>query len=545
MPHPMPPSASDHVAQDPRPLSDESRSNFLRQRIECIAAKMNEYKLINRDQERRRIGNNLWRLLDGIEKGQRPVRKLDILHRANLGISEISTKRLHEYALNPGLPECKQKKRVKKLAKKIRRYADIARAAAELCNKDRDEFIPDLVEGTRYSLVPSELKLDRKGATQLAWKEIVGILSSATDGLTEKHELAGLFQGITAAGLDLSAFPREPDIATKHYASAQLLPRPALVDAYDLPSRPTVFLGGITTSSRIPCELKFQSFNVMNNEVMEPIYQQLVKQGLGAGSLRAYASAKLVVSLELLPHGKSGTVVPHLHLTPRVDFFAGEAFDGFAKAKFKTKLNIEKPDAIEIGDYIGCHWGPLPFDGWLFCDYRYDRLSSLAFAAVRDDLLSGDYIDLHVSATFEDDSLDRASYTKFTDAEEGALLVLLDDHAWRYLDYSIDISWKQPFCACVYDSGAQEKELRNLEKQPLVPLFTEGTMLAAIQRSIMCAPIGSGLHELLAKSAADFADRICVDLQKVTEKRNAEAELLQKGLDRLKDIQKQITRSYR
>jgi hypothetical protein len=152
-----------------------------------------------------------------------------------------------------------------------------------------------------------------------------------------------------------------------------------------------------------------------------------------------------------------------------------------------------------------------------------------------------------VVATFDDDSLS-ASYAKSAHAgipERGSLLVNLDDHAWEYLDYPIDTGWKQPFCECVYQSDASKEELRRLEKRPLAPLFTEGTMLAAIQRSIELGPRGSGLHELLAKSAADFADSVRVDLRKATEKRMAEAELLQQGLTRLKGLRKKITGSYR
>jgi hypothetical protein len=93
-------------------------------------------------------------------------------------------------------------------------------------------------------------------------------------------------------------------------------------------------------------------------QALNPIYEQLVDQGLKSGSLRAYASGKLIVELELLPHGKISTVAPNLSLTPRTDFYAAEAFSGFASAKLKRRT-IVKPPAIESGDFVGRQWGRL------------------------------------------------------------------------------------------------------------------------------------------------------------------------------------------
>jgi hypothetical protein len=59
-------------------------------------------------------------------------------------------------AINPESSEETQRDRAQRLAKKIRRYGDIARAAAKLCKREADFFIPQLVEGTSYALLSHE-----------------------------------------------------------------------------------------------------------------------------------------------------------------------------------------------------------------------------------------------------------------------------------------------------------------------------------------------------------------------------------------------------
>lgn len=523
------------------PLTQEGRLIFLRRQTAIIERKMETHKRIESPEERRRIGNNVWRILEDIETTNNAIKKRDILHRAGIGHDGDSTKRLYHYAINPTLPEKAQLERVEKLAKKVARYAVIARAAAEACKLDRDTFMPALVEGTRYSLLLDEWKLDRQQARTIAWNDIIEMLSIAAKGIADRYGLQNLFQEVTAAGFSQYYSDWRRTEKTNEHESIQLKARPALVDERDLPPRPGVYLGQIILQPRVPCELNF-SLDGVDDEALEPTYQALVRQNLETGCIRAHAVVKLLVHLELLPYGGTGEIGPVFRLSPFTEFIADEDFDGYAKAKFR-KRGILTPDPVRKGDRLAWYWGALAND----IDVIKDHDGPLYFAAFDEHKAVEFSIYLRVSASFDDALAGDYAHTSHSGIPPGgSLIVSADAHAWEYLDFPMgDIGWERPFCSYVYDLFGHIEEIKRLNAQLTEPILTERTMLAAVERSLQAAPGKARLDRMLDTEAKEFAARAAVELKKFRDAEHIESQHLQGKLEHLNTLKKELAEEYR
>ena len=135
-------------------------------RAETVRAKANEGCTLNSaDQER--IAENLYRLLDRLEKDKR-VRRAELCRDVLCSPPEESTKRLRFYALDPAKEGDKRQRQLNVLTKKATDYVRLAEEAARRAGEDVDAVLLDLVHGTalaRLGSLPTEdpLTKDLKG----------------------------------------------------------------------------------------------------------------------------------------------------------------------------------------------------------------------------------------------------------------------------------------------------------------------------------------------------------------------------------------------
>jgi hypothetical protein len=535
---PLDPPKLPHGEGKRPPLTDEARSASMRARLARIEAKMASDKLIDDENDRRRIGLNVWHVLQKVQELDRSIRKQDVLRVAKIGHGNASTKALDTYAINPESSEETQRDRARRLAKKIRRYADIARAAARLCKKEADFFIPQLVEGTSYALLSHEWRIGRDEARESAWTLVVEMIANAARQASERHDLENLFKRITEAGIEWS-FGVPGDGKRSRYKATQDEALPLLVDDNDLPPCPSLHLGRIVETAHIPCQLEFNLF-LDDHEGLKPTYQQLVRQGLESGSLEAHAVIGLLVSLALIPRGDTGHVEPVFRLSPIADFIADEAFEGFAKAKFK-KRTIQLPIPVKIGDVVGRCWSPLS-DEDVFVDSGPNMVDDwpLYFAAYDGAIEEAIY--LNVVADFSRADLD-GGYAQTTHSliPSGGSMLIPAEQGSQYLHHRIaDIGWERPFCTYVYGLLDGLPNILRVNEQLAEPIFEEGTMLAAIERSFDSAPAGARLDDALAAAAEKFQNEAEAVLKRYDDAGRAEHQRLRGRLEKLEALKDQL-----
>jgi hypothetical protein len=515
-----------------RPLTDEGRSIFSRDQLTRIRNKLSEHKIMNSSSERRRVANNLWRILNELENRTPPIKRLEVCRRAGKIFHEgDSTKRLYNFAIKPALPEKEQLNRAKGITKKIRRYVELAEVAAELSGKDKDHYIPALVEGTRYSLLPSEGKWDPDEVSTRAWNDIVSMLTLASESISTTYKLQDLLRQITEAGIGVGGRGSWRGGNIERYQIGQVMPRPALVSQLDLVPCPSIYLGNIVAASHIPCELHFGLIKIDEHEkALEAVYRKLVDAGLESNSMKAHAVAELRVYLVLLPHGESGEVKPVLRLSPYTEFFADEDFYGFSNVKSRSS-KVTAPDPVKRGDRVGECWGSLSGDYLIENAY-----GSLEFAAWHEE--THWCVDLWMNAEFDSEFAD--TYAKSVHSkipEGGSLLVSLDEHAWKYLDYELGRnfgSWrgiqKKRFCYEVQVFLNTAKIMIDADSVPTN--FKKDTMLAALDRSLDSALDQGRLDRLLKADAEKFVVEAMAALAKFSEEQKAEDKRLRTNLDR-------------
>lgn len=119
-------------------------------------ARMKERPRMHRAEERRRVAEKLWLLLDEIERGPRGVTKARVLQKAIGAKPEDSTKHLPRYALRPSEDPLVSDQRAGYLLKTATKFVRIARVAAELAEMDADEAVLRVLDRTYYTEDPPQ-----------------------------------------------------------------------------------------------------------------------------------------------------------------------------------------------------------------------------------------------------------------------------------------------------------------------------------------------------------------------------------------------------
>jgi hypothetical protein len=167
-------------------------------------ARMDERPLMHRSEERRRVGENLWLLLEDIEKGPHGVSKARVLQKAIHANRIDSTKHLARYAFRPSSDPTEVEHRSRYLLKKAAKFVHVAKIAAELGGLDPEITMLRVLDGTWYTQnVPEDpLAEDREQRTA----EITVILGDIEERLCAKYRLGSAIQRMEDAGWTL----REP-----------------------------------------------------------------------------------------------------------------------------------------------------------------------------------------------------------------------------------------------------------------------------------------------------------------------------------------------
>lgn len=116
-------------------------------RAETVRARADEGYEIRKTADREQIAENLYRLLDRLEKDGR-IRRVDLCRDMLNSKTEDSTKRLDMYALNPEKEGSKRNSQIARLAKKLTKYVRLAEEAACRAGEDVESVLLDLVHGT-------------------------------------------------------------------------------------------------------------------------------------------------------------------------------------------------------------------------------------------------------------------------------------------------------------------------------------------------------------------------------------------------------------
>ncbi|PWC46808.1 hypothetical protein TSA6c_08520 [Azospirillum sp. TSA6c] len=127
-------------------------------RAETVRARANAGERFKSSADQERIAENLYRLLDRLEKDKR-IRRADLCRDVLGSRPEDSTKRLAFYALNPEKEGAKRQSQLSILTQKVTKYVELAEEAAHRAGEDVDAVLLDLVHGTNLASsgsLPSE-----------------------------------------------------------------------------------------------------------------------------------------------------------------------------------------------------------------------------------------------------------------------------------------------------------------------------------------------------------------------------------------------------
>ncbi len=164
---------------------------------------MKERPLMRRFEERRRVGENLWALLEEIELGPRGISKARVLQAA-IGADPIdSTKHLARYAIRPSDdPEVAQR-RGRFLLKTAGKFVRIARVAADLGGLDPDSAVLRILDGTVYTQDAPESAVDDHMAQRA--DNLAAMLADIAGRLCWKHRVGAGMRRMEEAGWGLCA----------------------------------------------------------------------------------------------------------------------------------------------------------------------------------------------------------------------------------------------------------------------------------------------------------------------------------------------------
>jgi hypothetical protein len=143
------------------------------------------------DTDRRRVAENLWRIL--AEAEQKGRRKAEILHAGGQGGEGDSTKRMPYYALDPSLSQEDKNRRADKLTQDPRKYLKIGDAAGNLLHGNADYFLGELFGGTSI-VVPSSRGIDTD--TPDIYTELASLIADTVAAITRKRNLTRVFRHI-------------------------------------------------------------------------------------------------------------------------------------------------------------------------------------------------------------------------------------------------------------------------------------------------------------------------------------------------------------
>jgi hypothetical protein len=485
---------------------------------------MGRVRIMESIAERRKVANNLYRILAKLEN--RSMRKAVLL---KAGLGGDSTKRLYYYAIDPTDPDEKQIARAKKATKKINKYAALAAEAAKLSGFKDDHFLPELVEGTQYALLPQAQGRRIEDAEAEAWHLILTTVLGVTQGIAAKHNLKQQFELINEAGIGWNYRSELQNGRSESYASTQLMPRPALVAMDAIPPCPDVFLGELRDGgSPIPCKifLEVDHGGSGASEAEKRLYARIKAAGLETSSVEVLVEPLFAVWLCLLPYGRPTNIVPVLHLMPRARVRAAQAFDTYAQFGGSSYVK---------GQILGEYELPIGPEG--SCDIG-ERVAAWDQATDAGLIWYG-------SGHFNEEDLESYSQTIHSrlESSQGALIVAFDEHVREYLDKEM-VRPSEPDAYCeavetaISESGAKKEERKKSA------LYDEDSMTAALGRSIFDAPDYASLPRLLDQAAEEFCSEANSQLQKHRELERAENAKIEPELARVRARAEVIARVF-
>ncbi|BDG74041.1 hypothetical protein [Roseomonas fluvialis] len=165
--------------------------------------RMADRPLMRREMERRRVGENLWCLLDEIERGPRGVSKARVLQKAINATPEDSTKHLPRYAFRPTGDSGETERRARHLLRTASRFVKVAKAAAELAGIDPDVATLRVLEGSYYTQDPPPAPIEADLVRRTGF--MTQMLSDIAARLCRKYPAAAAIRRMETAGWALQA----------------------------------------------------------------------------------------------------------------------------------------------------------------------------------------------------------------------------------------------------------------------------------------------------------------------------------------------------
>jgi hypothetical protein len=429
-----------------------------------IRAKFEKRSMVQSKQERIRLANNLWKILEDV----RPfVSTKAVLHAAgHVKHSTDSTKRLPYFALDPNLPDSVREKRAEKLAKHIEAYAKIATQAAQLSGKDELSLIQQLVDGTYYVPLREDIDDANFDISADVWADVQTALQLATTRISSKYNLPRFFKLVHDLGVGTDRRAGRCD--------TKKLSLPAWVDTERLPLRPSVHLGEIRVCDDIPCTISPFMYEPGEDEEKEhELFVRLRDTGPLFESFKAVAAPVLRARLELLPLGREYIVTPILRLDSWTYVAFAEDFTGFAAFGGSEWRAQEIVDGFRgsIKEIEGTEW------------------SDLHLAAADAESETSAYVEM--LAKFESDvGTAYANSLHFESSDVSSRILRFDDSARILLSKQMFIP---PDCE-------DEETKRGLWCSDLEPNFGD-TIAALLERSLF--PEAARLDHLLAEKARE------------------------------------------
>lgn len=261
-----------------------------------------------RPPERRRVAENLWRIMEEARSRRADATHARILHRAGRGDGTDSTKYGYNYLIDPDWPDAKRATRTKKLIQTLHSYREIAQAAAECAGlEDRDAYLLDLVRGTGIE-AEIESSMPPDDPRREGWEALCRCIGLHADRIAQDYSLGRYFALQKGWQMSMRAGVFEPGAYRRE--------------------EPTLFLGWVEPGWYRPGVLEFNmispddAYGADASDSDRAEFEKLSQPG--ALCVAVHVHSVVVLHLVLAPEGLGGAVIPCLRARCRTYVVAAE-----------------------------------------------------------------------------------------------------------------------------------------------------------------------------------------------------------------------------
>ncbi len=246
---------------------------------------------------RLRMAENLWNIIEAAQERSSLVTRRAVLHAANKGRPEDSTKRAPLYLCDPKLEMAEKLKRAERLTHDPRKYVELAQATAVLLGVEKNTFFLDLFDGTKFAAeLESDLPLE--DPQREAWSTLLDWLQRRTRSISEDFALRRYFTRQMGWGLQFrdGKFEKGSSVAQE----------------------PTAFLGWVEPGPPRYGIFRFSVCDPRDSNPDEYTEEEVARFSdfveRRAHEVRVKVHTVLVLHLVIAPRENGGAVAPYLRM---------------------------------------------------------------------------------------------------------------------------------------------------------------------------------------------------------------------------------------